>query len=204
MRWGRVEVTWGFCLMAAWINYLDRQGIFLLALAGCVLHELGHYIMIRFLGGDIKAVRLTAVGAEMELNSPMGYCQEGLAALAGPGMNLLAALLFCRWTWGRTFSGLNLVLGCFNLLPVSVMDGGRAMACTLSMLAEPELAGAVGKGMDLSFTAAMLACGVLLAGARGNFTMLLVALWLAALFFGRGKEHKSKSSRCQKFSDGCK
>lgn len=191
MRWGRVEVTWGFCLTAAWINYLDRQGIFLLALAGCALHELGHYIMIRFLGGEITAVRLTAIGMEMELDSPMSYCREGLAALAGPGTNLFAALLLCKWNWGRTFSGLNLILGCFNLLPVSVMDGGRAMACTLSLLMGPEPACAVGKRMDLFFTAVMLACGLLLAKGRGNFTMLMVALWLAALFLGKEKKRKS-------------
>lgn len=185
MRWGRVEVTWGFCLAAAWINYLDRQRIFPLALAACVLHELGHYAAIHRLGGGVKELRLTAVGAEMKLDSPLGYCQEGLAALAGPGVNLLAALLFCRWPWGRTFSGLNLALGCFNLLPVSVMDGGRAMACTLSLLAAPEVAGAVSGVMDRAVTAAMLACGLLLAGAKGNFTMLLVALWLGAMFRGR-------------------
>ena len=190
MRWGRAEVTWGFCLTAAWLNYLDRQGIFPLALAACVLHELGHYAAIRWLGGDIKMIRLTAVGAEMELDAPMGYCREGAAALAGPGANLLAALIFCRWPWGRTFSGLNLVLGCFNLLPVSVMDGGRAMACTLALLAGPGLAGAVGQIMDRAVTAAMLVCGALLAGTRGNFTMLLVALWLGALCWGRNGERE--------------
>ena len=185
MRWGRVEVTWGFCLMAAWINYLDRQGIFLLALAACALHELGHYMAIFCLGGNIKMFRLTAIGAEIDLDAPMNYCREGLAALAGPGVNLLTALLFCKWHWGRTFSGLSLVLGCFNLLPVSVMDGGRAMACTISLLAGPELSNKVGRVMDLSCSAAMLVCGLLLAGSRGNFTMLVVALWLTAQFWGR-------------------
>lgn len=188
MKWGRTEITWGFCLAAAWLNYLDRQGIFPLALAACVLHEVGHYAAIRCLDGDIKLIRLTAIGAEMELEAPLDYCREGVAALAGPGVNLLAALVLCRWPWGRTFSGLNLALGCFNLMPVSVMDGGRAMACTLSLLAGPGLAEAVGRAMDRAVTAAMLVCGALLAGARQNFTMLLVALWLASHFCRRRKE----------------
>ena len=32
MRLGRVEVTGGFLLLTAWLNYLDRQGVVPLAL----------------------------------------------------------------------------------------------------------------------------------------------------------------------------
>ena len=190
MRWGRAEVTWGFCLVAAWINYLDRQRIFPLALAACALHELGHYAAIRCLGGDVKRIRLTAVGAEMTLDRPLSYAGEGAAALAGPGVNLMTALGLILWGRGWTFAGINLVLGCFNLLPVSVMDGGRALACTLALLAGPETAGRVGETLDRAFTAAMLACGLLLAGAWGNITMLLAALWLSVLFWRRKRERR--------------
>ena len=37
LRPGRVEVTGGFLLLAAWLNYLDRQGIVPLALLSCAL-----------------------------------------------------------------------------------------------------------------------------------------------------------------------
>ena len=188
MKWGKVEITWGFCLTAAWLNYLDRQGVFPLALAACSLHELGHYAVIRWFGGDVKVIRLTAVGAEMKLDVPLGYLREGLAALAGPGINLLAALVLCRQPWGRTFSGLNLVLGCFNMMPVRVMDGGRALHCTLALLTGAELAESVGRVLDRAVTAAMLLCGALLAGAGGNISMLLVALWLGMLCWRRKGE----------------
>ena len=35
MRLGRVEVTGGFLLLTAWLNYLDRQGVVPLALLAC-------------------------------------------------------------------------------------------------------------------------------------------------------------------------
>ena len=54
MRLGRIEATGGFFLLAAWLNYLDRQHLVPLAAAACLLHELGHYAAIRLLGGDIK------------------------------------------------------------------------------------------------------------------------------------------------------
>lgn len=183
MRVGRVEAAPSFLLAAAWLNYLDRQNILPLALLACALHELGHYLAIRLLGGEVRRVRLTAIGAEMALESDLSYGREGFAALAGPGVNLVLALLFCRFEWGLTFSGLNLALGCFNLTPVGGLDGGRALRCTLALLAGPGLAEWAGEWLDRLFTGVLLGLGLLLAVGGGNFTLLLAALWL----FARGR-----------------
>ena len=75
---GRVEVTGGFLLLVAWLNYLDRSFVVPLALAACGVHELGHIFVIRRMGGAIRGIRLTAVGAELILSRPLGYWQEGL------------------------------------------------------------------------------------------------------------------------------
>ena len=92
MRWGRVEATAGFFLLIAWVNYWDSQLLVPQALLACVLHELGHYVAITWLGGGVKLIRLTAVGAEMVLDRPLGYWQEGVAALENPGKEELMAL----------------------------------------------------------------------------------------------------------------
>ena len=73
MRLGRVEVTGGFLLLTAWLNYLDRQGVVPLALLACALHELGHWAALRALGARVRRVRLTAVGAEMEVDRGLSY-----------------------------------------------------------------------------------------------------------------------------------
>ena len=112
---GRVEVTGGFLLLLAWLNYLDRSFLVPMAVLACGAHELGHLLAIRLLGGAVREIRLTAIGAELVLAGPLGYWQEGAAALAGPGVNLLLALLCCQFSWGLSFAGLNLVLALFNL-----------------------------------------------------------------------------------------
>ena len=157
---GRITVTPGFLFLMAWCNYADQQGLLLPALAGCALHELGHLAAI----------------------------WELAAALAGPAANLAAAWLCCRAEGGALFAGLNLALGCFNLLPVGRLDGGRALHCLLSMSIGPaaEEAEAV---LDRVLIAFLLALGVLLIGWGGSFTLLLVALWLLA------KEKEGKKGR---------
>ena len=198
MRLGRIEVTSGFLLLLAWLNYIDRTFLVPIALAACTVHELGHLAMIRLLGGAIKSIRLTAVGAEMVLAYPLGYWQEGLSALAGPGVNLLFALVFCNFTGGLIFSGLNLALALFNLLPVGRLDGGRALRCTLALLIGPGLADCTVGWLDCLCIAGLLAAGLFLALFRGNITLLLVAFWLLAVFLRQNFYDFSVNRACQR------
>ena len=147
---GRITVTPGFLFLMAWCNYADQQGLLLPALAGCALHELGHLAAIWGLGGSVRRLRLTAVGAEIQMERPMSYPGELAAALAGPAANLAAAWLCCRAEGGALFAGLNLALGCFNLLPVGRLDGGRALHCLLSMSIGPAAEEAVRSGPESS------------------------------------------------------
>lgn len=201
MRWGRLEVTGGFLLLVAWLNYLDRQCILPLTLVACLAHELGHYGAIRLLRGNITRIRVTAVGAEMSIAHPMGYVQEGIAALAGPGVNLFLALVFSIPEWGSFFSGLNLVLGCFNLMPAGRLDGGRALRCTLSLLAGQDVAVRIGERLDVIVTCLFLAAGWELVLRSENVTLLLIALWLLS---GRKNEKKGGNRSCQTVEKGVK
>lgn len=195
---GRAEVTSGFLLLLAWLNYLDRSLLVPLALCACAAHELGHIFVIRLLGGRIKGIRLTSIGAELILARPLSYWQEGLSALAGPGTNLLLALTFCRIRSGLTFAGLNLALAAFNLLPVGRLDGGRALHCTLALLAGPGPADQAGRWLDVLCTAAALAAGLFLAVFWGNFSLLLVAFWLLALFLRQNIYSFPRNKACQR------
>lgn len=200
MRVWKIEVTGGFLLLLAWLNYLDRQLLVPMAAAACALHELGHYLAIRMVGGDVKLIRLTAVGAEMVVGRPLGYWQEGVAALAGPAVNAVLALAFCSWEWGVGFAGINLVLALFNLLPIGQLDGGRILNCLLALLSGPERAQWVGERIGLFLSALALGAGLLLAGGGKNLTLLLVALWLvgAAVKQNHGNWRKRACQRTGK------
>ena len=144
LRWKRVEISAGALLLGAALYYLDEQGVLLMAFCACALHELGHWLVIRALGGRVTALRITCVGAEMRLSArcPLGCWQQIAAALAGPAVNLLAARMAAGLgTEGAyCFAGLNLALAAFNLLPAVQLDGGRILWCILALLTSEERA----------------------------------------------------------------
>ncbi|MCD8376467.1 MAG: peptidase M50 [Oscillospiraceae bacterium] len=169
----------GFLLMAAALLYLDGQALALQGALACALHELGHWLAIRRLGGRVYRLRLTLVGAEMSLNPryPLSYWREALAALAGPAASLLCAALAARWGL-YLFAGVNLCYGLFNLLPIYPLDGGRSLLCLLSNF------GLTGAERAAHWTSVV--CSGLLLGLGwtawsrwGNPTLLCAALWLA-------------------------
>lgn len=163
--------------MLAWLNYCDRQNLLPLALSAAAAHELGHLAAIYGLGGSVDRLRLTAAGAELRLNRTMSYGREVLCALAGPLVNVLLGFLAARWG-GTVFAGLSLTLGVFNLLPVTVLDGGRILSCLVTWAFGPQwaewLLGCVGHGL----VAGLLLCGLVALHKGGNITLLLVAAWL--------------------------
>lgn len=182
LRGGKINVSPAFLLLAAWLLYHDRQGIVFPALLACCLHEAGHVLAIRLVSGNIKQFNITVVGAELVLLHPLSYGRELLSAAAGPGMDLLLAALI-RGHW-PLFTGLNLALAIFNLLPLRRLDGGRMLRCCLSMALGPEGADRAAQLLNRGLAGLLLLLGLWAALRGGNPTLLLTALWLCAADLG--------------------
>lgn len=116
-------------LWAVLILLLPLKWLISAALAAAV-HETFHIAAILCFGGRIRNVRIGAGGAVIEASDISGY-QELISALAGPLGSFLLALMI------RKFPVLGfcaLAQGCYNLIPVYPMDGGRAVRCLLEIL----------------------------------------------------------------------
>lgn len=177
----KLEVTPGFVLLAAWFALVNGGGVLALVLGASAVHELGHCLILLALGARIQAFRLTALGAELITDSGrLSYGGELLAVLAGPGANLGAALVSSLILPARCpeFTGANLVLACFNLLPIRPLDGGRAVKLAVSWLAGPgagDAAVRILSGLTSSALAVLLAFVVY--RTHGS-------LWLLPTLFG--------------------
>lgn len=175
----------------AWLNYCDTQNLLPAALCAAAAHELGHLAAIYTVGGKVSRLRLTAAGAELQMEVGLSYGRELLCALAGP----LTSLLLAFWAaqlGAVVFAGLNFALGLFNLLPLSMLDGGRVLACFLSQLLGPDYADRARWWLDTVLTTGLLLCGGAVLWNGGTVTLLVVSVWL----FGRVRKTWRKKA-CQ-------
>ena len=179
---GRLRIQPGFLLILALILVYDSgSGLpILLGLAG-LCHELGHLLAAWLLGLEVRQLRLGFFGAELDLPglTACPWWGEALLLAAGPGVNLALVALCCALPGeaAHLFGAVNLLLACFNLAPIPPLDGGRL----LEVLAARLLPGVW--GITVSDLIAGLTRGILLGlGAalawKGNFSLLLLALWL--------------------------
>ena len=174
---GRIEIGWGFAALIA-VSLLAGAGTVLpVVLVSAACHELGHLAALGVCGAKVTRFRLTAFGAEIRADTRrLSYPREILCTLAGPAVNLLLALYFARVVGDFTASGANLLLGCFNLLPVPALDGGRVLHLLVSWLFEPVTADAVCHWVGLGCAwLLMIAALVLTVRYHGGLFLLLGA-----------------------------
>lgn len=131
---------------AAW-----SVGMVLAFFACVVLHELGHSFTARRFGVNVRRILLMPIGGMAEFDTiPRQPRSELLITLAGPAVNfVIAAVLWTMVTFpphweatgrlhtlaeiGRYLLLANIGMGCFNLVPVFPMDGGRILRALLAM-----------------------------------------------------------------------
>ena len=104
-----------------WLSVLGylRPKIVFPFLLSAVLHELGHALMLLWLGQAPREICFRLEGARME-TPPLSYRQELLCAMAGPVVSLLLGLTLPVFPM---LGGYSLCLGLFNLLPLGSLDG---------------------------------------------------------------------------------
>ncbi len=168
--------------------------LLLVSMSICVLlHEFGHALMARRLGVGTRDIIITPIGGLARLERlPQKPFQELLISLAGPGVNLVIALLLAvyvlgsgrDWVPSLDFDGvtqfpeimmwINATLFLFNLIPAFPMDGGRILRSGLALLM-PHLqatliAGALGQAGAIAFS--------IYGFTSGHYVLILVGLFV--------------------------
>ncbi len=138
----------------------------------CILHELGHLATMFITGKKARTITLGYFGIKISEDKrflpPM---KEAAIAAGGPCANIfLAAFLFIAGK--ETLATLNLALAFFNLLPVSVLDGGHILSALF-----PDSKAV--QRLSLGCAVLILIAGITVAVySKKNFTLLIVSLYL--------------------------
>lgn len=136
----RIRISPGFGLLASWFALDNSWRLLGTVLGAAAVHELGHCLALGLMNVPVTGLNVGVFGAELEADrSRLSYSGELAAVLAGPGANLLCAALLTALCGTRcaVFTGANLVLCAFNLLPVRPLDGGRALYLMTAWAAGP-------------------------------------------------------------------
>lgn len=148
-------------------------------LLSAAVHEAGHAAVLCLFGGRLLSLRIGLLGAVMKVDtSRLSYGKELLGILAGPGANLLFAVLL---SGGRSYvlMGANVVLCLFNLLPLPPLDGGKALELALTWRLGPGRGRQALSGLG-TVTALGLAAGLLFLMVHTGGSLWLLPSCLAA------------------------
>ena len=174
----RLGISRAGALLWSLLYLLLDGGELLSLLAAVAAHEAGHFAVLAAEGARPNALWLTGTGLRIDYSVEPDRAGEMLAALAGP----VAGLLWCAAAHFAGFelsASLSLALSLFHLLPLSPLDGGRALRA------------AVGRslpGVELALCAAAMGFG----------------LWCAARGFGSGAAIAAGWLSIYTLADTCK
>ena len=113
----------GFWLVLGLMVLLFPVRFLLGVLIAAFVHEMGHILALRVLGGRMTGIRLHSCGARIEA-ATMDPGRTAICALAGPAAGAVCIL---AWRWFPELALAALVQTVFNLIPVYPLDGGRAV-----------------------------------------------------------------------------
>ena len=130
----RIRIDNWFCFFAALLLLTVPIRWIAAGVFAAVIHELGHFLAVRLLGGEVISTTVSFRGARMEA-LPMSQGREILCILAGPAVSF-SLLLLARIAPRIALCGL--IQGVYNLLPIYPLDGGRVLRCINSLVRKGE------------------------------------------------------------------
>jgi len=142
------------------------------ALLAALIHEACHILLLLLLGGNIRNIRISVTGCELESTAP-GEWQALASILAGPAGSLI---LFLFWKTIPKLALCGLFQGLYNLLPLYPLDGGRVLKLLLDRFLP-------GKAAHIQWIVSSVLCGVILILSFCEASWLGLLLTLPVLRF---------------------
>lgn len=171
-----IVIKWDTYVVGALALFLLPLPLAVGWLTAVFIHELFHYLAIRFCGFSIYRVIVGATGITME-SDLCGAGRELLCSCAGPAGSALL-LLFSPIFPYLSFSAL--IQLAYNLIPLYPLDGGRSLQCLFRILL-PHDAGILAFRLTQKIIKALIVAAVFIFSIRYRFYIapaLLIILLL--------------------------
>lgn len=180
-----------FVILGIILVILGRSSVFFICTISAFFHELGHSVIAEKYGYKMQRIRLMPFGAELHGDTDSFDGNDELyIALAGPCVNffICIALLGVWWIsprmYGFTYQifETNLVMGCFNLLPLFPLDGGRVLLYFISKHTTRKVGAKAVKKVTRTFagTLFMVFLATIFTGINFSFGIMSFMLFFSA------------------------
>ncbi len=129
----QIYISFLFVAVVSLMLATDKTGLALPTLLAVTMHEAGHLFAMWLLESTPKSIRLIPASVQITRSICTKYKNDILIALAGPAVNFALSLtLYINHLAFKNetvlyYSLINLIVGVFNLLPVTGLDGGTVL-----------------------------------------------------------------------------
>ncbi|MBQ3127548.1 MAG: site-2 protease family protein [Clostridia bacterium] len=167
-----VKIDFWFVAIITLLLTLFPESLAAVCFGMCVLHEAGHLTAMLLCGKKAEEISLGYFGMRIVTDKRfLSPFREAVIAFAGPFVNLVLSILF--YAFGKNdIATVNLSLGIFNLMPVTMLDGGHIIS---AFFPDSKLH----RKLSLTCACTLLAVGIFVAVyTKENFTIMIVALYL--------------------------
>ncbi len=137
----QIGFSFSFFAVIALIQLIQGTNYFLFALSACILHELGHIVMMCLFNVAPKQIIFYGAGIKITPDNSKitSVTFDFLILIAGVVTNFLLFLIlyFCfQKNFNISlFAMFNLIIGVFNILPFKHFDGGKIIELILNSTA---------------------------------------------------------------------
>ncbi len=183
-----IYVSFLFAAVITLMLATDRTGYILPTLFASMVHEAGHLFAMWVKDCAPKKIKL--IPASVQITRPVGsnYKTDIVVALCGPIVNIvLFFTLFFNYLAFKNqttlyFALLNLIIGLFNALPVSGLDGGTVLFSLIAQKKGVNKATVTLRTISLAFSLIILIIAIILT-VKGNvnISLFIIAIYLAVM-----------------------
>lgn len=129
----KISFDFSFFATLALLMFLKDAEYIILGFYACMLHEIGHLILMNLAGGKLEKISFYGAGIKIvPTHKIMPFFKDVLILLGGPLVNFIAFFIAFLFSFKNNndiliFAFMNLTVGIFNLLPFKAFDGGRIL-----------------------------------------------------------------------------
>lgn len=177
------SISFLFLCLVSWFLVFDINNIALICLVSSLAHEISHILFLNLFSVKIEGVSFKVFGLSIKKNKQLTFSKELLVLISGCFLNLIFVLVFLKLN-NMYVVFINLIILIFNLMPISVFDGGQILKLLLERLIGCEKSFKICLNISIVFSCFLLAFVFFVVFYVKDFKFLFVFLiYILAFIF---------------------